>query len=523
MAYFNAYTQFDINNIRDFNDEFEGDLVRTKTSTGYLITDPVSIPVDVRETGLLEGTFSVRNDGNFSSSSVVTGLSRYTGGEAYYGMTNLNAPLNNNYFDDGYKVDNVRVGGGEGGSFTGEVAFWLRGSDVMYGSTFADNLAGYAGNDVIHGEGGHDTVIGWSGNDRVYGDEGNDLLYGDYNGYAQTAQYAGNDVMYGGEGNDSLFGCGGNDVLDGGNGENYLNGGLGNDTYYVYNTADQVVEESASGGTDLVYSTVTYSIGNNVENLTLTGHENINGTGNSSVNTITGNIGNNILDGGTNTGAAANKGDRLVGGDGNDTYIIRNAKDTVVEKLDDGIDTVVFDSLTSYSLASLTNVENLTFTGSGSGATLTGNNLNNILDATAAGGVTKLNGGAGNDILKAGDFGSILNGGTGNDELYCGLGDDIIVAGLKNLDIVHGFESGADNLYFNPNTFTKLKNNTDFFTQVDTSSQVASSTKALVFNTEDHLLYYNATGKIGGAVAYCELVGVSNLNASDIITGLPSM
>lgn len=514
MAYFNAYSQFDTNNIRDFNDSFDTALVRTKTSTGYLVKDPTIIrPGALRESGLFEGTMSVNASGNFSSSSVVTGVTRYSDGDAYFGMTNMSGPFANDYFTTGYKVDNVTVGGE---SFTGELAYWLRGNDVMYGFATADNLAGYAGNDVIHGQLGNDTVIGWSGHDRVYGDDGNDLLYGDYNGYAQTAQYAGNDVMYGGEGNDSLFGCGGNDILDGGNGDNYLNGGLGNDTYYVYNAADQVVEASASGGTDLVYSSVSYEIGSNVENLTLTGSANINGTGNSSANVITGNIGNNVLDGVANT---ANVGDKLIGGDGNDTYIIHSAKDTVIEKLDDGIDTIEFDSLTSYSLASLTNVENLTFNGS-SGATLTGNNLNNVLDASEAVGVSRLNGGAGNDTLLASDFGSILNGGTGNDELYCGSGTDVIVAGLKNLDIVYGFESGTDNLYFNQNAFTKLKNNTDFFTQVDTSSQVASSTKALVFNTEDHMLYYNATGKAGGAVGFCELVGVSNLNASDIVTAM---
>lgn len=511
MAYFNAYSQFDTNNVRDFNDQFD-DLLRTKTSTGYLVKDPASIPLGApRESGLFEGTMSVGSSGNFTTSTVVTGVTRYSDGDAYFGLTNMSGPFNNNYFDTGYKVDNVTVGGE---SFSGELAYWLRGNDVMYGSTDADNLAGYAGNDVIHGQLGNDTVIGWSGNDRVYGDDGNDLLYGDYNGYAQATQYAGNDVMYGGEGNDSLFGCGGNDVLDGGNGENYLNGGLGDDTYYVYNGADQVVEASASGGTDLVYSSVNYEIGSNVENLTLNGYANIDGTGNSSANVITGNIGNNVLDGVANT---ANVGDKLIGGDGNDTYIIHSAKDTVVEQLDDGIDMIVFDSLTSYSLASLTNVENLTFNGL-SGAVLTGNKLNNVLDASEAGGISILNGGAGNDMLIASDFGSILNGGEGNDELILGNGSDVVVANMKNLDMVYGFESGSDDLYFNPNTFTKLKNNTDFFAQVDSSSQVTSSTKALVFNTEDCLLYYNATGKAGGAVGFCELVGISNLNASDIVT-----
>ena len=56
-------------------------------------------------------------------------------------------------------------------------------------------------------------------------------------------------------------------------------GGAGNDTYIVDNTGD-VVTEAANAGTDLVYSSVTYTLTANVENLTLTGSSNINGTGN---------------------------------------------------------------------------------------------------------------------------------------------------------------------------------------------------------------------------------------------------
>ena len=109
------------------------------------------------------------------------------------------------------------------------------------------------------------------------------------------------DIIRGGTGNDIVGGFSGNDYLDGGAGADVMYGGDGNDSYVVDNVKDVVSEDS--NGVDTVLSSITYSIAqlSGVENLTLTGVANINGTGNGASNVIVGNGGDNILAGGLGT------------------------------------------------------------------------------------------------------------------------------------------------------------------------------------------------------------------------------
>ena len=98
-------------------------------------------------------------------------------------------------------------------------------------------------------------------------------------------------------------------VLTGNSGVNILTGGAGNDTYIVQNDTDSVVENS-NAGIDLVQSSAaSFTLGANVEKLTLIGSTDINGTGNALANILTGNIGHNTL-----SGEAGN--DKLIGGRG---------------------------------------------------------------------------------------------------------------------------------------------------------------------------------------------------------------
>ncbi len=121
-----------------------------------------------------------------------------------------------------------------------------------------------------------------------------------------------------------------NDTLNGGKGNDTMRGGAGNDTYVVDSTGD-VITENLNQGTDTVQSSITYTLGANLENLTLTGKAAINGTGNTLNNLIAGNSANNNLNGGTGNdalnGGAGN--DTLIGGTGNDTLIGGAGKDTL--------------------------------------------------------------------------------------------------------------------------------------------------------------------------------------------------
>lgn len=172
----------------------------------------------------------------------------------------------------------------------------------------------------------------------VFGEDGSDTLAGGL----------GADRLNGGSGSDRLTGNGGNDRLDGGLGSDQMIGGTGGDIYIVDASTD-VASESSTNATeiDTVQSAVTWTLGLNVERLTLTGSSAINGTGNAQANSITGNAGANSLNGGSGNdtlsggsgndslnGAAGN--DSLVGGAGRDSFVFNSTPNaTSVDRIGD--------------------------------------------------------------------------------------------------------------------------------------------------------------------------------------------
>ncbi len=188
------------------------------------------------------------------------------------------------------------------------------------------------------GTGLNDTLVGGTANDILSGFGGNDLLTG----------LGGNDALNGGIGADSLYG--GTDV-------DTMIGGPGNDTYGVENPGDIIVETSAiATEIDSVISAISYTLGANLENLTLVGTS-ANGAGNARNNRLTGNGAANALFGGlgndTITGGLGN--DIVIGGPGSDRLISGTPNDSDIfrfNNITERVDTLTdFDRINSAAIA----------------------------------------------------------------------------------------------------------------------------------------------------------------------------
>jgi Ca2+-binding RTX toxin-like protein len=197
-------------------------------------------------------------------------------------------------------------------------------------------------------------------------------------------------LLIGNSANNTLMGGAGHDTLDGGTGTDTMQGGAGNDTYLV-GTGDSV-SEGLNGGTDTIQSAVTWTLGSNVENLTLTGTANINGTGSSANNVLIGNSGNNTLDSGSGR-------DTVDGGEGNDSLLGGSGDDQLLGGLGN-------DTLSA---------------GSGNDLLSGGDGLDTL---DGGSGDDQLLGGAGNDTLAGGSGADQFTGGTDNDRMIGGSGND---------------------------------------------------------------------------------------------------
>lgn len=301
-------------------------------------------------------------------------------------------------------------------------------ANVLTGNAANNRLSGGDGADTVAGGGGADTLVGGRGDDVYLIDaagsqiveasgEGNDSVLSSVSWVLSTnvehLSLTGANAIDG-TGNASanqLLGNAAANRLDGGAGADTLSGGAGDDTYVVDNLGD-VVQEAASQGQDTVIASISLSLADNLENLSLSGSANLTATGNAAANVLTGNAGNNTLDG--QAGA-----DTLIGGAGNDVYVVDNVGDVVTEAAAQGTDTV--QASVSYSLA--TNVENLTLTGTAA-VNATGNTQANVL--------------VGNQAA------NVLDGGSGSDTLQGGLGDDTYVVDSLSDVITENAGEGTD-------------------------------------------------------------------------------
>ena len=280
------------------------------------------------------------------------------------------------------------------------------GDDVLMGGTGADTLVGGYGRDVYiltadtTGGTSSDTIVETEDGGR----DGVISLISTYTLVANIENLGLRGPAITGVGNEldnNIIGNALNNTIDGGAGNDYMEGRSGNDTYTVDSVGD-VIKEAANDGIDTVKSTIAYTLGDNVERLTLQGILDIDGTGNDLNNLITGNDGNNVLDGGRGD-------DTLSGMGGNDSYYVDSSNDVVVETT--GNDTV-YSSAWRWTLA--LNFENLYLVGNRNGTgignsqanTITGDDSNNTLDGK--GGADVMVGGDGNDTYFVDSTGDVV-------------------------------------------------------------------------------------------------------------------
>ncbi len=441
--------------------------------------------------------------------------------------------------DGGAGNDDLKGGDGDDTLIGGN------GDDILNGNAGADDMTGGAGNDLYYvndagdivtetsATGGKDTVstsvsfalgsfvekllmtgagdidgLGNDLNNRMTGNIGANILDGG----------AGNDVLKGGDGDDTLIGGDGIDFLNGNAGADDMAGGKGNDTYKVNDLGDTVTEVE-NGGVDKVYSSVSFTLGDFVERLVLTGQGDNDGIGNSLNNRIVGNAGDNYLEGGAGDdiifgmggadiilGGAGNDvingytgSDEMYGGAGNDIYIVNVSTDIVSE--DDGLGgdaggTDLVKSKASFQLGDY--IEKLTLTGSADidgtgndkGNDIVGNSGNNVL--SGEGGKDTILGGGGNDQI---------HGGLGADILVGGSGQDLFVFDVMetsgNRDTIRDFTVGTDTVVLDAATFTGFDGDAAGFidaSRFGTGTEATTLDQRLVYNTTSGILYYDADG-----------------------------
>ena len=279
----------------------------------------------------------------------------------------------------------------------------------------------------------------------------------------------------------AIIGTQGNDTLSGMRND-AMSGDLGDDTYIVDSDKDITFERTYSG-TDTVkfdgsfYSnSVSYNLAANIENLDLSGLNFLHSTpsasnylkthnfvinGNASNNIITasstctsamqifagsgadtvyggsnsdnidggygcdtlfGNDGNDTLFGGNDLSV-----DSLIGGAGNDTYILRDTKDIIKDI--SGLNTLKLTSYFAENKIDLTDTHYKDLNVETIDASAVTKALSLITEASTN---TTIIGGSGNDVIKSGSGNDSLNGGLGNDYLFAGAGSNVLNGGLGN-------------------------------------------------------------------------------------------
>lgn len=332
----------------------------------------------------------------------------------------------------------------------------------LVGNALDNLMAGSTGNDTLSGAGGADSLVGGTGSDSLVGGDGDDLLYG--GGLRGTTIASGR-------------------VADAST--DRLVGGAGNDRYWIEDGLDRAIEAASGGTFDVIYATADASLAHHayVEALVLQGGAWL-AQGSTGNDVLVGHQGGNHLEGGAGADTLSGQSDvataggtqsdvvdggsgsdvllavdfaggtqareaLLLGGAGNDLYVLGTDTGNCSGFDSGGADTALL--LESGSIEAIDGVENVylrgasasldaraqeaiarvytalhpggTFGGSFSAAAdATGNALANRIVGNALD--NALRGEEGDDTLIGAEGGDTLTGGAGTDSLVGGLGDD---------------------------------------------------------------------------------------------------
>lgn len=403
-------------------------------------------------------------------------------------------------------------------------------NNLLNGTAAGDDIQGLGGNDTINAGGGDDEVDGGGGFDTLNGGAGNDTMSGSF----------ADDLLSGGSGNDVLRGDAGNDTLYGGSGQDTVDGGENSDVFGV--DAEDTVTDTGTTGYDKAQVTSTTGI-----TLDLAGW--------SGVERVNGNIGDDAIDGSSQTSALLLVGDKgddsLTGGTGNDALIGNEGADTLIGGAGDDIllgnqGSDVFDGGSGNDIFFIGESGDVVRDGgAGNDRALIydANGLDiavgtwvgveriigyfgdDAIDATGldasitlvgASGNDRLTGGIQSDVIYAGSGDDTLIGGTGNDALIGSDGDDVLIGGAGNdfylggngadayrfdagfgNDVVAGFADGIDKLDFSRN------------------ADINSMSDLLIFQSGQHTFIRLA----GGGAEKITLVGTqaSDITAADVV------
>jgi trimeric autotransporter adhesin len=381
------------------------------------------------------------------------------------GMRSIDLDADTAFHVEWTDLENVWLTGSKALGASGDA-----GNNKLTGNTAANRLEGRDGDDTMDGGAGADTMIGGKGNDTYTIDNVKDVIdesggdgidtvssfvtYTLADGFENITLLGKANINATGSAlNNIIVGNDGINIVDGLGGADDMTGGKGNDTYFVDNAGDKL-HENANEGTDSVKvaNLVDFTLGAELENLTLLEGASKNGTGNGVVNAIIGNSNDNVL-----SGLAGN--DTLTGGDGNDTldggfdndimnggkgddvFFIDSTGDKVIEGTGQGIDTVKsevthtlggnFENLTLLDDGDEDTVENAF--GNGGKNVIIGNSENNFIDGL--GGDDTMQGGKGDDLYRLSSKGDVIieAGGEGTDLVQSGITIDHLAANVENI------------------------------------------------------------------------------------------